>query len=271
RSYTVGVVVEPRWIDRMSLQVDYFRINIEDRISNLNLTQILGACFDSPSFPDTPACSNDLFVRDDAGQVIFGRTTSLNAANSSYKGVQGRWRYSFDVADAFGAAPKAIGLGGFADNDLGELSFDATVLRAIQNELQVLDEEADDPIGEFEDPKWQGTFDITYNWDKFRLFWRATWQDKPVFDSQFNSFISNVGPGDDAVVSTIDNVIDDRQRDRIIHNMSLQYSLFDTTTVQFAVNNVFDRFPGIVDFAAGNFGAPEQLGRTFNFRVRTQF
>jgi len=271
RSYTVGTVIEPRWIDNMSLQMDYFRIAIEDRISNLSLTQILGACFDSPSFPDTPACSNDLFVRDDEGQVIFGRTTSLNAAQSVYKGVQSRWQYLVDVADGVGLLPDSLGMGGFADRDLGELQFDVTVLRAIQNELQVLDEEPNDPIGEFQDPKWQGTFDVTYRVNNLRLFWRAAWQDKPVFDSQFNSFISNVGPGDEGAASTAENVIDDRQRDRIIHNMSLQYTFFDTTSVQFAINNVLNRQPGVVDFAAGNFGAVEQLGRTFNFRVRHQF
>ena len=145
RSYNVGVVIQPRWIDRMALTIDYFRINIEDRISGLTLTQVLNACYDSPSFPNTPACSDDLFIRDGGGQVTFGRTTNLNAANSQYKGVQGRFNWYVDVASALGAAPGALGLGQFADRDLGEIEFDATVLRAITNELQVLDEEPGGP------------------------------------------------------------------------------------------------------------------------------
>ena len=271
-AYNVGVVLSPRWIDRMSLSIDYFNITINDRIAPLNLTQVLNACYDSPSFPATPACSDELFIRDGGGQVTFGRTTNLNAASSSYQGIQSRFNWFIDVADVFGSKHLDwAGLGKWGDNDLGEIEFDATILRAIENELQVLDEEPDDPIGEFQDPKWQGTFDTTYRYGDFRFFWRTIWQDKPLFDSQFNSFISGIVPEDGDSVATLDAVIDQEQNDRLIHNMSIQYQFFDTTTVQFGVDNVFKREPTRIDFAAGNFGTAEILGRTFTFRVRSQF
>lgn len=271
KAYNVGVVIQPRWIDRMFLSIDYFRINIRDRIADLDLTQILNACYDSPSFPNTPACSDELFRRDASGQVVFGKTTSLNAANSEYKGVQTRFNWFIDIGDGLGAMPSALGLNRYAGRDLGELEFDITILRAIQNELQVLDEEPDDPIGEFQDPKWQGTFDTTYRLGDFRFFWRTIWQDKPVLDSQFNSFISGIEPGNEGTTATLDDVIDDEMSDRLIHNASIQYTFFDRASVQLAVNNVFARKPSRIDFAAGNFGTDEILGRTFTVRVRSQF
>lgn len=266
KSYNVGVVIQPRWIDRMFLSVDYFRINIEDRISNLTLTQVLGACYDSPSFPNTPACDSNLFTRDATGQVTFGRTTNLNAANSQYKGIQGRWNWFIDVADAMNYTGLSNG-----GSDLGELEFDVTILRAIKNELQVLDEQPADPIGTFAEPKWQGTFDTTYDIGNLRLFWRTIWQDKPLFSATGNSYLVDLGPGDEGVVATEANIIDHLQSDYLMHNASIQYTLFDTTSVQFSINNVFNRKPERIDFASGNFYTNDQIGRQFIFRVRQQF
>lgn len=271
KSYNVGIVIQPRWIDRMQLSIDYFRININDRIADLTLTQILNACFDSPSFPNTPACSDELFLRDAGGQVVFGKTTSLNAANSLYQGFQGRFVWAIDVGEGLGVLPSALGMKRFADHDLGELNFDVTILRARKNELQVLDEEPADPIGEFQDPKWQGTFDSTYRLGDFRFFWRVLWQDKPVFDTQSNTFISGIQAGNESTKATLDDVIDDKQNDRMISNASIQYTFFDTASLQFAVDNVFARKPNTIDFAAGNFGIEEILGRRFTARVRAQF
>ncbi len=266
KAYNVGVVVQPRWIDRMTLTVDYFRINIRDRISALGLTQVLVACYDSPNFPTTPACSDDLFQRDSAGQITFGRTTNLNAANSAYKGIQGRWNWFVDLADG-------LNWTGIHDtsSDLGEIEFDVTILRAIKNELQVLDEEASDPIGTFDDPKWQGTFDTTYNVGNLRLFWRTIWQDKPLFSATGNSYLCGLSPLDTGTMCTAADIINDQQGDYLLHNASVQYTLFDTTSVQLAVNNVMNRRPGRVDFASGNFYDADQVGRQFIFRVRQQF
>ncbi|MFQ5564071.1 MAG: TonB-dependent receptor domain-containing protein [Parvularculaceae bacterium] len=269
KAFNVGAIFQPRWIDNFVLQLDFFRINIEDRITPLGLTQILNACFDSPSFPNTPACSDELFRRDATGQVVFGKTTQLNAGFSQYKGVQGQMRYLWDVADAFNAMP-GMKNSGFGNNDLGEIEFNVTILRAIKNEVRILDEEPTDPIGSFDDPKWQGTFDTTYRRGPLRIFWRTIWQDKPLFSTTGNSFLSNLDPTDTAD-STLANVIDGLQSDRLIHNASISYTLFDTTTVQVSVNNVFDRFPDRIDFASGNFGTSEQRGRSYVFRVRSQF
>ena len=51
KSFTYGVVIQPRWFPRATVTLDYFHIDIENRISPLTLTEILDACYDSKSYP----------------------------------------------------------------------------------------------------------------------------------------------------------------------------------------------------------------------------
>ena len=127
KAYTVGAVFQPRWIDRMSLTVDYFHILIQNRISQLTFTQVLDACYDSPSFPNSPACSSSLFTRDSTGQLISGTTTNINAANSAFAAVQGRLDWGIGVGDAlkYGTSTNRV-------RDFGDVNFSLTVLRTLR-------------------------------------------------------------------------------------------------------------------------------------------
>lgn len=261
KSYTFGVVVQPRWVNRLAITADYFHINIEDRISPLSLTQVLGACYDSPSFPNTPACSDNLFMRDAAGQISFGRTTSLNAANSTFEAVQGRVNWGFDVANMFGS-----------DGDLGDLQFDLTMLRTIKNELQVLNELPTNPVGTFANPKWKSTFDVTYNLGAMRFFWRTLWQSAPVFlSTDGSSYLVDLGPGDEAIAATEANIISDQLSSYWMHNASVQFNVLDKTTLMFSVNNVFNHKPKLYDWANASFYTSDMIGRYFTVRLRHQF
>ena len=46
-SYTVGVVIQPRWVPGMSLSVDYYDITVKDAIANASPQQIVNQCYDS--------------------------------------------------------------------------------------------------------------------------------------------------------------------------------------------------------------------------------
>ena len=48
-SYTVGVVVRPRFIPGLSLTVDYYNIEVNGIITSLTAQQILNSCYDQPS------------------------------------------------------------------------------------------------------------------------------------------------------------------------------------------------------------------------------
>lgn len=270
RSFNAGIVIQPRFIERFAASFDLYNITIQDRIAALTLTQILNACFDSPDFPNDPICAPTNFRRDAAGQVVFGQTGQLNAASSSYRAVQATFAYNFDVVDAYNALPFLGGVSG----DFGNIDFNVDILRSIQNEFIIGRELPTDPIGTFADPKWQGTFDTTFQLDNLRFFWRVAYQDSPIFNALGSvSVLDNVNPvtplaGPDFVSA---NIISNTQGARIINNFSVQYTLFGHSTIQFGMDNVFNHQPDRQELALGFFGIDEQLGRRFTFRVRSKF
>ena len=266
KSWTVGVVIQPRWVNRLALTVDYFHVDIENRISGLSLTQVLNACYDSPSYPNTPACSGSLFARDASGQIITGTTTSLNASHSLFEAVEGHLTWGVDVADAL----KSTHINS-SGGDFGDLSIGVTLLRTFRNELQVLDEQPSNPVGTFLQPKWKGTFDVTYNWHNWRAFWRTLYQSSPVFLATTGSnYLVNLGPGQETTKATSDNIV--RNFDPYwMHNLSIQYTLAERTSIQLSVNNVFNTMPSVNNRADAAYYVSDEIGRYYTVRLRHQF
>ena len=48
-SWTVGAVIQPRWIPGLSLSVDYYKIKVNDVIVSLAAQTIVNNCYDQPS------------------------------------------------------------------------------------------------------------------------------------------------------------------------------------------------------------------------------
>lgn len=58
-SFTVGVIIRPRWVPRLSITADYIDIDITGPIANLSVAQIVSACFDNDNFNvNDPANAN---------------------------------------------------------------------------------------------------------------------------------------------------------------------------------------------------------------------
>ncbi|MEO0878312.1 MAG: TonB-dependent receptor [Pseudomonadota bacterium] len=255
RSWTAGVVIEPRWVDNLVITADVFNINIANRIENFEIEDIFETCFDDlTNFPNE-ACNS--FERDTTFQVVDATEQFLNAASSNFRGVGMQLLYNFDLSDAIGG----VGLNRYADRDLGEVRFNWNVLRTLNDVTTLVPTRpGDQDAGDFADPLWQATFDTTWEKGPFRFFYRVEYQDSPLIDET----------GDTFLLDDNDNVILDT-RARLIHNMSFAYTLFDTTTVQFSVDNLLDRSPNRVETAFQYFGIDEELGRRYTFRVRSQF
>jgi outer membrane receptor protein involved in Fe transport len=71
-SYTLGAVIQPRWIPGFSLSVDYYRITVNDIIVSLTAQQIVNACYDSATL-NNPFCS----------QFTRNLTNSVNSTNDN--------------------------------------------------------------------------------------------------------------------------------------------------------------------------------------------
>jgi outer membrane receptor protein involved in Fe transport len=67
KSWTLGAVIQPRFLPGFALTIDYHNIRIEQAIANLTAQAIVSRCYDDPVTIDNPFCA-----------VVFRRRTPGN-------------------------------------------------------------------------------------------------------------------------------------------------------------------------------------------------
>jgi len=259
-SWSIGFTWEPRWVDNLVIGVDHFDVEIEDAITNLDLETNLEACFDSPSFPNNPACNT--FTRDDSGQIVDFNTGQANAQSFRRELQNFFLDYRFEVASAAGLFSDSMGA-----SNLGYLRFNASVARSRRNQSSIVGEDFVRATRDFDDPKYSGTFDLSWSRNSTRIFWRTQWQNRALLDPQQQQpFFNEDG---EQVTST---------SHRFISNLSITQILprwYDfmpqETMLQLNVDNVFRRTPNTIEQAIGHFGLDELLGRQYRLTLQTRF
>ena len=85
-SYTVGAVIQPRWIPGLSISVDWYKINVNNVIVSLSAQTIVNSCYDAPTL-DNPFCG--LFQRwQGPGTGPFGEVPGEVLGNTLLSGPQ---------------------------------------------------------------------------------------------------------------------------------------------------------------------------------------
>jgi len=260
--WTLGAIVQPRWIPGFTFQADYINIEIEGLIGARTLENNLETCFDAApgDFPNG-ACGT--FTRDANGQITDFLSGQLNADSAAYQFLNLRADYGFEVADLF----NLVGSGD-SSSDLGQFNIDLNAFHAIQRDVIVANVPADNTIGNFPDPRWSGTADFTYTNGGLRAFWRTIWQDRSLLSASGETFFAD---NDGQIVESLSG--------NFLHNASLAYDVssllpnYDKPlVVQANVNNVFDDRPGNgIRRAFGDFYTSEIFGRSYSLRVRAVF
>jgi iron complex outermembrane receptor protein len=118
--FTVGVVIQPRWVRNLSLTVDYYRIDITNSITTFGVPYILNQCYvaGDPTF-----CS--LVTRDATNRITSVNDFNVNVGGDETAGLDFALRY---------ALPTQVGRFGFA--------FDGTWLHYYDREIaggQIID------------------------------------------------------------------------------------------------------------------------------------
>jgi outer membrane receptor protein involved in Fe transport len=90
-AWSVGVILNPRFIPGLTITADYLDIKLKDAISAFSASQVASSCFDDPNFPNNEFCP--LIQRDAAGQFSFIETRFFNASELRYKGILGALDY----------------------------------------------------------------------------------------------------------------------------------------------------------------------------------
>jgi len=275
-AYSAGVVFTPTFVENLQITVDYYNLEIEDAINDVNFEILAATCFDSNAFPNEPACAT--FARDEDFQVISATNQPANVAISSYESVAINLFYKFDVNEAFNF------LGGSNDSYLGEVSIRSQNQHNITDEFQATPaSEVTEDVGDFADPEWIGTFDVDYIYKDLRINWRMRWQNSVLIDSleqvvyaadvDTNSFTGTLTDGTEVTAFTADGFSNETDY-RVINDLSIGYTWNENTIIQANILNVLDRKPdanGLVAEAFNHYGVDEELGRRFSIRINHKF
>jgi outer membrane receptor protein involved in Fe transport len=107
-SYTFGVVLQPRFIPRLAISVDYVDITLTGPIANLTIPQIVSGCFDNEEFDTSDVLNANSFCsrinRDPATGRVVGdpqnpAVTSgfVNGQEIKFSGIQSTLGYSIPM------------------------------------------------------------------------------------------------------------------------------------------------------------------------------
>ena len=246
-SRTVGVVLRPRWVPRLSLTLDYIDIRLSEAIETLTLQDLMEACYDSSDYPNNPACG--AFTRNAAHQVTGFTAGYINAGLRQFTGLQGGFDYPFDL-------PRSLGQLDWRMNYLNVRKEVRKVGAAAENNLR-------GQLAGSGSPSSRGSIDL--NWHKGMYFWN--WQGlyvgPMVFDNHDTATSKDIrGVGAWWVV-----------------NSTLGYEVRNGLKLRLIVDNVFEREPPYPALAGtqGNFANATSLyfsgiiGRTYMFSVDKHF
>jgi iron complex outermembrane receptor protein len=218
KAMNVGAVWSPSFAD-FRLSVDYFKIEIEDQITQLGAANILFGCYNSDTFSTEPLC--DLFTRNPTLFLVNSVTNNfINIANQTNEGVDIQAQYTRDFSFA-------------------TLTMNTSHTLQMQDEIQLLPTSAPfDGNGEFGDPRWVGEVSATLERGPWSLFWGVDFIGKT---SNIDSYGGNTGTYFGTPVT-----FKLKTEDTIYHNVSLSRELPFDITVRAGVSNVFDEAPPAV-------------------------
>ncbi|MEQ9505839.1 MAG: TonB-dependent receptor [Hyphomonas sp.] len=218
KAYNVGAIWSPSFAD-FRISVDYFKIDIEDQITQLGAGNILAGCYNSDNFGTEPLC--DLFTRNPTLFLINSVTNNyINIAEQSNEGVDVQATYTRDFS-------------------FGTLTMNTSHTFQIADEIQLLPTSAPfDGNGEFGDPEWVGEVSATLDRGPWSLFWGVD------FIGETSNIESYGGDTGTYFGTPVTFKLETEQT--TYHNVSLSRELAYDITVRGGVSNVFDEQPPAV-------------------------
>lgn len=238
-SWTLGVILQPRFIPNLTLTADWVDISLANAITTLSLTDIMRSCYDNANFPNTPTCGQ--FTRDGSGQIISANVGFSNAGTFDYAGLQVTARYSAQLADLFGGS-----------HDLGQADLSLSYFYLDQSEFTVAGV-LDDDSGEIGDFEHEVSGTLTYSYGNSALSMTGTYLPSAVYDNEDTPGNPYTGVGDYFIVDA-----------------SISHSIGDMLTLRFTVNNLFEETPPYPSRSTTVYTSGV-LGRQFRFGAALKF
>jgi iron complex outermembrane receptor protein len=243
KSYTLGVVYQPDYIDGLSITTDYWNIEIENAISAVGAQDIIDRCVDSPSGVNNEYCS--LITRDATSHEITQiRQFSLNIASLEAAGID------FDIGYIFEAFNGDVRTNLIATRLLKRKDF------SFQNEPDTFEELA----GTAGYAEWQANWSVSYAIDNWDYAWRTRYIQGVDLYTNY-TLDNNANPNSNMEYG-----------DYYISDVSVAYNFDSGIALKFGIDNLFNR-----DLPYGSTGtdstssAYDNVGRFFHTTATYKF
>jgi outer membrane receptor protein involved in Fe transport len=284
-SWTVGAVIQPRFLPGFALTVDYHNIEIEEAISSLTGQAIINRCYDDPVTIDNPFC-DAVFRRSGTGSSITDFTflgqSSRRFPGAPQPGCSAQGECAIPViGNSFLSA-------GFNFQQLRSegVDFDLSYrrnmfgigwdVRAIVSWLInrefftfITDPTQSERIhGLLGDPEWSGALSINADLGEVELQYDLRFIDRMQVAASWETQHTHQGRGP----NNADAFPFDAYPRTFFHDIRVQVEPGDGYRFYAGVDNVFDRLPpfGLTGTGAGSGIYPVQ-GRYFYAGVRLDF
>ncbi|MCV6604249.1 MAG: TonB-dependent receptor [Porticoccaceae bacterium] len=228
---TFGVVWQPSFLPDLSINVDYWDIELSDAINSFPVQTILDNCVDLAS-SSNPFCA--LVSRNSGGNISLVTAQNINVSRFDVSGID----LGIDYVHAIGEGTLRL------NTDVAYLSQRDFVVAPGTVSGNSVDENA----GELGRPEWRARADLTYNLDKLTV----NWTQRYVGEQEVN-------------VQEPQNARNPRTiSDRWYTDVQGQYQLNESLSLRLGINNLFDVdppfFPGAFE-GIGNAALFDNIGR----------
>jgi outer membrane receptor protein involved in Fe transport len=262
-TYTVGVVLKPSFVPRLSLTLDYFNIEIGNAIATAGggAANIMNLCYNTFQDPTNGFCQ--LINRNTSSGAIDGSTNPDGSIASVFAGVANLSSIKTRGFDIGADYTIPLGFGLFSSESKLNLNFLGTIYQ--RNTFTPV-------LGIANTIECAGFFGTRCGTPqgKFQSVTRATWMDGPFTANLRWRYLASV-QDDNATVK----YVVERIPAYSMFDMSFNYDLTDNVSITAGVNNLLNRKPPILgtNQEQGNTyaGVYDVLGRDYFISVGFRF
>jgi iron complex outermembrane receptor protein len=234
KSYTLGFVLQPKFVPGLSVTLDYYSIKIKDAITLVTGQQIINNCYNSSAGLNSEYCG--LFTRGADNNINSVQTTYVNASKLFTDGFELQVSYSTNVAPLTEKWRYTRALDGRLS-----LNLTANYVARLRNfpfqsnpsQVNILEGKADVDFGN--NPQLKAVADLAYTQGPLTLDWTTRYVGKQAL---FNRDPTAADKSESRDIPFAEPVF--------YHDLTVRYRLgeADSGTELFAgVNNLFDEQP----------------------------
>lgn len=270
KSFTAGIVAQPRFIPGLTLSVDYYNITIDNVIFSLGAQTIINQCYDNPSGIDNPFCAA-VFRRPDGtfqGQEnrnVGGGTVTYPVGPNDRSFISGPFNFAKQKTSGIDADINYTVTDGSTRLNLrGVLSY---VIR--RDNFTDIDDPSfrDQVLFELGDPRWAGTFSADLDFGAFDIGYRLRYIDKMSIGA-----IESIRTIQDRPPTNPDQFSRNFYPRVVYHNIRAGVDVDDRFRLYGGVDNLTDRQPPLgLDGTTFGSGVYDNVGRFFYVGAEARF